>query len=98
MAIAPDVLRELKPQPYAAIRQQVRDGDLLFCSATDTFSRLIRWATRSPWSHVAIAYRLEAIDRVLVLECVEKIGVRAVPLSTFISQTSGGVHPYPGRI
>jgi hypothetical protein len=76
----------------------VRDGDLLLCSANDSFSRLIRWATKSPWSHVAIAYRLEEIDRVIVLECVEKIGVRAVPLSSFISRTSSGEHPYPGRI
>jgi hypothetical protein len=98
MAIDPDVLRSLRPQPYSAIRDQVRDGDLLLCSATDRFSRLIRWATASPWSHVAIAFRLDAIDRVLVLECVEKIGVRAVPLSTFVSRTSSGVQPYPGKI
>jgi hypothetical protein len=98
MAIDPSVLHSLKPQSYSAIRGQVRDGDLLLCSATDGFSRLIRWATGSPWSHVAIAYRLDAIDRVLVLECVEKIGVRAVPLSTFISRTSSGAHPYPGKI
>jgi hypothetical protein len=98
MAIDPSVLHSLKPQSYSAIRDQVRDGDLLLCSATDSVSRLIRWATASPWSHVAIAYRLDTIDRVLVLECVEKIGVRAVPLSTFISRTSSGVHPYPGQI
>jgi hypothetical protein len=98
MAIDPDVLESLRPQPYAEIRGQVRDGDILLCSATDAFSRLIRWATRSPWSHVAVAYRLEEIDRVIVLECVEKIGVRAVPLSSFISRTSNGKHPYPGKI
>ena len=90
--------RRLAPQPYEAVREQVRDGDILLCSATDGFSRLIRWATKSPWSHVAIAYRLEEIDRVIVLECVERIGVRAVPLSTFINRTSEGVHPYPGQI
>lgn len=98
MAIAPEVLRDLKPQPYSALRGEVRDGDILLCSANDGFSRLIRWATKSPWSHVAIAYRLEEIDRVMVLECVEKIGVRAVPLSNFIARTSSGVHPYPGKI
>jgi hypothetical protein len=98
MAIEPDALERLRPQPYGDIREEVRDGDLLLCSANDSFSRLIRWATKSPWSHVAIAYRLEEIDRVIVLECVEKIGVRAVPLSSFISRTSNGVHPYPGRI
>ena len=100
MAIDCDALQKLRPQAYAAIRDDVRDGDLLFCSATDGFSRLIRWATKSPWSHVAIAYRLEEIDRVHgYLEVVwRKIGVRAVPLSTFISRTSTGVHPYPGKI
>ncbi|HXA39449.1 MAG TPA: hypothetical protein VNW53_10645 [Phenylobacterium sp.] len=98
MAIQPDVLQTLKPQPYDSIREVVRDGDLLLCSANDGFSRLIRWATRSPWSQLGIAFRLEEVDRVLVLECVEKIGVRAVPLSTFISRTSSGVHPYPGKI
>ena len=98
MPIASDVLTTLKPQPYATIRNEVRDGDILLCSATDTFSRLIRWATKSPWSHVAIAFRMEEIDRVIVLECVEKLGVRAVPLSDFIARTSSGTHPYPGKI
>ena len=98
MPIAPDVLTALAPQPYAAIRREVRDGDLLLCSANDRFSRLIRWATRSPWSHVAMAFRMEEIDRVMVLECVAKIGVRAVPLSSFIARTSGGIEPYPGQI
>jgi hypothetical protein len=98
MSIPDDVLQTMKPLPYAKAREQVRDGDLLFCSAHDPFSRLIRWATRSPWSHVAIAFHIKAIDRVMVLESVERIGVRVVPLSTFISRTSGGQHPYPGRI
>jgi hypothetical protein len=98
MAIHPNVLTDLAPQPYAKVRETVRDGDLLLCSATDPFSRLIRWGTKSPWSHIAIAYRLEDIGRVIVLESVAKIGVRAVPLSNFISRTSAGVTPYPGQI
>ncbi|WP_309606491.1 YiiX/YebB-like N1pC/P60 family cysteine hydrolase [Phenylobacterium sp.] len=98
MTIDPAVLITLRPQPYAAIRAAVRDGDILLCSATDMFSRLIRWATKSPWSHVAIAFRMDDIDRVMVLECVEKLGVRAVPLSSFIARTSNGTEPYPGKI
>ena len=98
MPIAPDVLTALRPESYETVRKQVRDGDILLCSANDRFSRMIRWATRSPWSHVAIAFRMEEIDRVMVLECVAKIGVRAVPLSSFIARTSGGIAPYPGRI
>ena len=98
MAIADNVLTEMKPIAYPKAREMVRDGDLLLCSATDPFSKLIRWSTKTPWSHVAIAYRIETLGRVMVFEAVEKIGVRTVPLSTFISRTSSGVHPYPGKI
>jgi len=98
MAITDNVLTEMKAVPYAKARALVQNGDLLLCSATDPFSRLIRWSTRTPWSHIAIAYRITSLDRVMVLEAVEKIGVRTVPLSTFISKTSSGVSPYPGQI
>jgi hypothetical protein len=98
MAIPNDILQRLPPRPYEAVRNDIRDADLLLCSATDMGSRMIRWATGSQWSHIAIAFRLKEIDRVLALECVERIGVRAVPISDFIARTSSGQHPYPGRI
>ena len=98
MAIADNVLTALKAAPYAKVRALVQDGDLLLCSATDPMSKLIRWSTRTPWSHIAIAYRIESLDRVMVFEAVEKIGVRTVPLSKFISCTSEGTRPYPGKI
>jgi hypothetical protein len=98
MAVDESVLKDLKQTPYKTIRDEVRDGDILLCSANDVFSRLIRWATKSPWSHCAIAFRMEEIDRVLVLEAVEKLGVRCVPLSDFLRRTSGGIEPYPGDI
>ena len=98
MAIADNVLTEMKPVAYAKARAMVQNGDLLLCSAHDPFSRLIRWSTKTPWSHIAVAYRIESLDRVMVFEAVEKIGVRTVPLSTFISKTSEGTSPYPGQI
>jgi hypothetical protein len=98
MTIPDDVLNTMAPQTYKQVRDQVQDGDLLLCSATDPMSRLIRFGTKSPWSHIGIAYRLDEIDRVMVLEAVAKIGVRAVPLSTFVKKTSGGITPYPGNI
>ena len=57
MPISDDVLRTLKPEPLADVQGRVRDGDLLLCSGRDPFSRLIGWATKSPWTHVALAYR-----------------------------------------
>ncbi len=98
MAIEEDVLKTLRPQAYAKVRDEVRDGDILLCSAHDPFSKLIRWATHSQWSHVAIAFRIDSIERVMVLEAVEKLGVRTVPLSAFIARTSSGTTPYPGHI
>jgi hypothetical protein len=98
MSIPDDVFDRLPPRPYEEVRAMLRDGDLLLCSARDAGSRAIRWATKSPWSHVAIGFRVHDIDRVLALECVERIGVRAVPLSDFIARTSSGQQPYPGKI
>lgn len=93
-----DALERLPPRPYDEVRAMIRTGDLILCSGDSMFSRLIRWATKSPWSHVAVCLRLEEIDRVMVLEAVEKIGVRTVALSAFLSQDSNGRKPYPGRL
>ena len=98
MSIPDDVLQTFKPQPYAAVRKLVQDGDLFLCQGRDPFSKLIQWSTKSPWSHCAIAFRIEALDRVIVIESVEKIGVRAVALSEFCSRDSEGTSPYPGKI
>ena len=98
MPIADDVLRTLHPEPLDKIRGRIRDGDLLLCSGTDPFSRLIGWATKSPWTHIAIAYRWPSIGRIMVFESVEKIGVRTVPLRSFITRSSEGQEPYPGKI
>jgi hypothetical protein len=98
MSIPEDVLQTLKPQRYAAVRKLVKDGDLFLCQGRDPFSKMIQWSTKSPWSHIAIAFRVESLNRVIVIESVEKIGVRAVTLSQFCSQDSEGTSPYPGKI
>ncbi len=98
MSIPEDVLQTFTPQSYGDVRAQVRDGDLFLCQGRDPFSKLIQWSTKSPWSHIAIAFRIQALDRVMVIEAVEKIGVRAVALSAFCSRDSEGTYPYPGKI
>ncbi len=98
MAIDDDVLTKLKPEPYEAMARRIRDGDILLCSGNDPFSKLIGWATKSPWTHVALAYRWPALGRIMVFESVQQLGVRAVPLQKFISQSSTGQKPYPGKI
>ncbi len=96
--IADDVLRTLPPQSLADASRRVRDGDLLLCSGNDPFSRLIGWSTHSPWTHVALAYRWPSLGRVMVFEAVQQLGVRAVPLASFVRQSSTGKRPYPGKI
>ena len=98
MTIPDDVLSTLTPEPLSRITRRIRDGDILLCAATDIGSRLISWSTRSVWSHVALAYRWGSLGRVMALESVHTIGVRAVPLATFVKRTSSGVEPYPGKI
>jgi hypothetical protein len=98
MTIDPRVLTEMPTQSLETISRIMRDGDLLLCSANDPFSRLIGWSTKSPWTHVGFAWRWPEVGRILALECVQHIGVHAVGMDRFISQTSSGTHPYPGEI
>lgn len=98
MSIAVDVFPEVAISHYDVIRPQLRSGDILLCSGNAFFSRLIQKATQSVWSHVAFILRLEAINRVMVLESVESIGVRTVPLSSYVRNYNGSGKAYPGRV
>lgn len=83
---------------YATIRPELRTGDLLLCAGSGWFSQMIQAATQSVWSHVAVIFRLEAIDRVMVLESLEPVGVRAVPLSKYVRDYDSCGNPYPGQM
>lgn len=90
-------VKALKRVPYASIRDKLRSGQLLFTSGDYMVSRLIQAATDSPWSHVGILFRVEAIDRVLLLESVEDVGVRLAPLSKYLTDYEDG-KPYQGQV
>lgn len=83
---------------YQAFRQEIRSGDLLLCSGSGLFSRMIQAATGSVWSHVGFVMRLDSIDRVMVLESLEPLGVRTVPLSKYLYDYDSKGTPYPGGI
>ncbi len=83
---------------YSDIRQTIKSGDILLCSGSAAFSNMIKQATQSVWSHVAFIIRLDAIDRIMVLESVESIGVRTVPLSNYAFDYNGTGKGYPGRL
>lgn len=97
MTIANDIVTTLDPRSYAEIRPEIRTGDILLFSSKELFSHLIQFGTNSPWSHVGLVVRLEAIDRVMVLQAVTQ-GVGTVALSALIE--GGGSHqkPYAGHL
>lgn len=91
--------KEIKALPvisYQDIRAKLKSGDLFFTSGDYLVSRAIQKVTDSPWSHVGIVFRLDSIDRMLLLESVEDMGVRFAPLSKYLSDYENG-KPYKGR-
>lgn len=89
-------IKALPVLPYAQLRSKLKSGDLLFASGDYLVSKAIKSVTDSPWSHVGIVFRLDSIDRMLLLESVEDMGVRFAPLSKYLSDYQDG-KPYKGR-
>ncbi len=88
----------LPPIRYTTLRQQIRSGDILLCAGNSAFSALIQRATGSIFSHVGFILRLDAIDRIMILESVESIGVRAIPLSNYVFDYNATGKGYPGKM
>ena len=83
---------------YNQFRSNIESGDLMLCSGSGVFSRMIQAVTKSTWSHVGFVMRLDVIDRVMVLESLEPLGVRTVPLSKYLYDYDSRGNPYPGGI
>ncbi|MDX1900732.1 MAG: YiiX/YebB-like N1pC/P60 family cysteine hydrolase [Gammaproteobacteria bacterium] len=88
----------LPPKSYTELRREIRSGDILLCSGSGVFSNLIQNATNSVWSHVGFVLRLDVIERIMILESVENIGVRTVPLSSYVYDYNATGKGYPGRL
>ncbi len=98
MSIAVDSFPAAAPADYGSVRAGLRNGDVLICSGSGIFSAMIQQATGSVWSHVGFILRLDAIDRVMLLESVEPIGVRTVRLSKYLDNYANNGKPYPGGL
>ena len=98
MSIAISRFPRLQKKRYQDVRPLIRSGDLLLCSGSALFSKMIQKATKSVWSHIAFVLRLDSIDRVMVLESLEPQGVRTVPLSSYVHDYNGTGKGYPGRV
>lgn len=66
------------PVKYADVRAAMASGDVVFFQSNHWKARLVRWWTKSPFSHVGILFCVAG--RVFVLEAVLN-GVRIYPLS-----------------
>ncbi|VVC75044.1 hypothetical protein AQUSIP_03190 [Aquicella siphonis] len=88
----------LPSKRYHELRHEIRSGDILLCSGNSVFSTLIKKATNSVWSHVGFILRLDAIERIMVLESVESIGVRAIPLSNYVHDYNATGKGYEGKL
>jgi hypothetical protein len=83
---------------YEAMRAEFKTGDLLFFSGDHWLSGLIRWRSKSAWSHVGMVVRIEELDRVFLIESVLEVGVRMLPLSFIYKDYDGKNKPYKGRV
>jgi hypothetical protein len=90
-------IKALPVIPYPGLRTQLKSGDLMFASGDYLVSQAIQEVTASPWSHVGIVFYLQNIDRMLLLESVEDMGVRFAPLSKYLKDYDAG-KPYKGRV
>lgn len=89
-------IKQLKVIPYDKLRSTLKSGDLFFTSGDYLVSKAIQACSGSPWSHVGVVFRLDSIDRLLLLESVEDMGVRFAPLSKYLVDYENG-KPYKGR-
>ena len=91
-------LKKLPLSRYDAIRDQLKTGHIFFSSGSYTFSNLIQRLTKSIWSHVAIIYKDDELQRVMVLEAEPKVGIRLIPLSKYLKDYKGTKRPYKGQV
>ena len=97
----PIIKREIKRlpvRPYEQVRDELRSGDLVFCSGSYLFSGVIQRFTRSVWSHIGVVYRDDHLQRLFILESETGIGVRLVPISKYLRDYHGRRRPYRGQI
>lgn len=88
---------------YEKIRSKLKTGDIVLFGGRSSLSIGIRWATRSPWSHVGMVVRVKEIRTILLWESTvlndirdiatgkETKGVQLVPLSQRVKSYDGNI-------
>jgi hypothetical protein len=100
MAVTTAEFLAMTPVPYALARSRLQTGDILLFSSVGGFSAVIEEATDSLWSHAGFIWRVgdDVLDRVLILESIENVGIRAVAASSRVNGTPAAPEPYSGHL
>jgi hypothetical protein len=101
MTVTKAEFKAMPVTPYAQARSTpggLRTGDVLLFNASDFGSALIEAVTGSLWCHAAFIWRVEEVDRLLALEAVPAVGVRALTLSAKINGVSASPKPFSGGL
>lgn len=83
---------------YNQVRNEFKTGDLLFFSGDHWLSSMIRWRSKSAWSHIGMVIRIEELNRVFLVESTLENGVRLLPMSFILRDYDGHYKPYSGRV
>ncbi len=97
-AISKKEIKMLPKIPYEKIRDSLQTGDIVFCSGSYLFSGFIQRLTKSVWSHVAVIYKDEELERILILEAEPYAGIRMIPLSNYLKDYKGKRRSYKGQM
>jgi hypothetical protein len=100
VAVTTAEFEAMTAQPYSQARSQLQTGDLLLFSSRGGFSAIIEHFTNSLWSHAGLVWRVgdNDFDRVLILESIENLGIRAVSASNRLNGTAAAPAPYEGAV
>lgn len=91
-------IKNLPTIPYDKVRDSLQTGDIVFCSGSYLFSGIIQKLTKSVWSHVAVIYKDEELERILILEAEPYVGIRLIPLSSYLKDYKGKRRSYKGQM
>jgi hypothetical protein len=98
MAITSAQFEALSPAAYSDARGTLLTGDIVLFHSQSLPLELAEHFTDSLWGHAACVLNMGDIDRVLLLESVQRFGVRAVAMSNRVNGSPVAPGPYPGRI
>ena len=98
MGVTTEQFDALEPLPYSQARLLLQTGDILLFHSTAIGSFVIETFTESLWSHASIIWQVKDVDRVMLLESVDKMGVRCSRLSNRINGCAPDPRPYNGKL